>query len=336
MNAAKANVKPFIEHVRELQIRLTWCAASIGVGGFFAYLVHPRLMELIRRPLGQTLYYTSPVGGFNFVFKLCLVAGIIVALPVIIYHCFRFVGPMIKSDSKKLIISFVIWSFVLAVAGVLFGYLISLPAALHFLTAIGGENIKSLIQADEYFNFALAYIAGFALIFQVPVVMLFINKIRPLSPGPMMRMQRYIILASFILAAILTPTPDPVNQAIMALPMVILYQVGVVLVWLVNKKTNRTANNASLRPAPLSGPHQIIAEQATDLASVASNNPKPGTASLQPRRHTRRQIIDITPANRQKGNSLTANERSPVIGKPHNVRPHLAKDQPHLIDMILS
>lgn len=127
-------------------------------------------------------------------------------------------------------------SILLAGAGIAFAYLVSLPAALHFLTNFGGQQVESLITADAYFNFALAYIAGFAVLFQLPLIVLFTNRITPLKPGKMMGAQKYIILGSFIVAAILTPTPDPINQSIMAVPVVLLYQISIILVLLTNIK----------------------------------------------------------------------------------------------------
>lgn len=259
MNSAETGTirKPFIEHVRELQVRLTLSFVAIGICGGVAYVFYEKLLELIQKPLGQTLYYTSPVGGFNFIFKLCLAAGFVGALPFVLYQLFSFVAPLLQKNHTGVIIKYVLWAFILAIAGVLFGYFISLPAALHFLTNFGGQNIQSLIRADEYFNFALAYIAGFALIFQTPLILLFTNRIKPLKPGGMMKFQRYIIVFSFVLAAVLTPTPDPVNQAIMALPIVFLYQVGVILVWLVNKYT-RHSTVVPLPEAPVMKHRQPI------------------------------------------------------------------------------
>lgn len=342
MNGVKADMvkRPFIEHVRELQIRLTWCAAAVAAGGFGAYMIHPSLLELIRRPLGQALYYTSPVGGFNFIFKLCFVTGIIVALPVILYHCFSFAGPLINKARKKLIISFAAWSFILAIAGVLFGYFISLPAALHFLTAFGGDNIQSLIRADEYFNFALAYIAGFALIFQVPVVMLFINRIKPLPPGIMMKSQRYVILASFILSAILTPTPDPVNQAIMALPMVFLYQIGIVLVWLINRnKTNKIYKPSShySEKTAMELNHNSVLKPlvAENINAMTGTSHAPATYH-KPRQTSHRQIMDIAPLNRQKPIRYATNNMTNRPNISYKTHPRLTARRVKMIDMVLS
>jgi sec-independent protein translocase protein TatC len=237
MDSARSSTirKPFIEHLHELRTRLVWCALAMSAGSGLGFALHENLLALIQRPLGQTLYFTSPTGGFNFVFKMSLTFGLVVAMPVLVYQFMKFLSPLIGTHKFR-ILSYLIWSLMLAYAGVLFAYIISLPAALRFLTSFGGANIQALITADEYFNFALAYIGGFALLFQIPLIMLFINRIKPLRPSKLMGVQRFIILGSFIVAAILTPTPDPFNQMIMALPIILLYQIGIILIWAVNRK----------------------------------------------------------------------------------------------------
>lgn len=169
--------------------------------------------------------------------QLCVSFGVVITMPVIFYNLTKFVSPLLKKSQKKYVLRYSIYSILLAYSGVLFAYFISLPAALNFLTNFGGENVSSLITVDEYYSFALAYLLGFAILFQLPIIILFINKIKPLKPSGMMRAQKWVIVISFAVAAILTPTPDPINQTIMALPAVVLYQLGIVLVWFANRKS---------------------------------------------------------------------------------------------------
>src|SRR5690606_28664353 len=106
---------------------------------------------------------------------------------------------------RKLVIVYSVLSFFMAIIGVVFAYFVSLPAALHFLMGFSNETISSLVGVNEYYNFALAYLLGYALLFQLPIIISFINRIKPLNPGGMMKAQRWVILGSFIVAAILTP-----------------------------------------------------------------------------------------------------------------------------------
>lgn len=298
MNSADSAIrKPFIEHVYELRRRVLISVVAILAGGLLSYSVYKDLLHVIQKPLGQTLFYTSPAGGFSFVFKLCFVCGVVVALPIVVFQLLQFLNPLLKKITKRYIIFILLASVSLAGSGIAFAYFISLPAALHFLGNFGGQEIQSLITADAYFNFALAYLGGFAVLFQLPLLILLINRVSPLGPGPLMRIQRYVILFSFIVAAILTPTPDPINQALMAMPIILLYQISIILIWLVNlmKKSKK-------RP--------VANFEHTYLEHTRAAVPIPPTLSISIPAIGQKKFIDIMPQplSAQKSNP------SPKIG----------------------
>lgn len=249
-----AQVQPLREHLRELRARLLRSLAALILASIAGYFMHERLFALVRHPLHEQLYYTTPTGGFNAVIKISILFGTVVAVPVFIYQTARFLSPAFKRHIKALRIIFA--SIFLALSGVLFAYFVSLPAALHFLANIDDKQLQSLITVNEYLNFVFSYVAAFALLFQLPLVMLFINRIKPLRPGGLMGLQRWVILVSFIIAAIFTPTPDPFNQVIMAAPIVALYQLSVVFVWLANRKR--------YQPMPVEIEPQIIRPQVIE------------------------------------------------------------------------
>ncbi len=230
---AAASRQPFSEHIQELRQRLIYCLVALLLGCSVGYALHDKLFALVRQPLHQKLYYTSPVAGFNSMLKLSILFGLVLALPVIMYQLSQFLKPLFSTRTRSLIIIF--YSILLAALGVSFAYFVSLPAAVHFLTNIDSNNLQSLIVVNDYLNFVFNYLGGFAILFQLPLLLLLINRITPLNPKRLMGYERYVILGSFIVAAILTPTPDPVNQAIMAGPIILLYQFSVVLVWWVNR-----------------------------------------------------------------------------------------------------
>lgn len=227
--------KTLAEHIDEIRFRLFWIVITLLGASVVGYLLHGHLLSLAQKPLGSALYYTAPGGGITFIFKLCFSFAIVVALPVVLYHIMRFFFPVVAHIQQKTITRFVVASLLLAYAGVVFAYFVSLPAALHFLSNVGNYSLSALITVDTYYDFVVSYLLGFALLFQTPIIVLFINKVKPMKPGGMMRAQRYIVLISFVIAAILTPTPDPINQVIMALPAILLYQVSVLMVWYSNR-----------------------------------------------------------------------------------------------------
>lgn len=240
-----SGAQPFSEHVRELRRRLLYCLGALFLGSIAGYMMHEWLFRVIRQPLHEQLYYNTPLGGFNAVIKISILFGVMVAVPVFVYQLGKFLSPAFRRRTG--VVKVVFFSAFLGVLGVLFAYYLALPAALHFLANIDSENLQALITINEYLNFVGAYLVGFALLFQLPLVLLFINRIKPLKPGRLMRTQRWVILGSFIIAAIVTPTPDPMNQLIMTLPIVLLYQFSIMLVWYVNQREK----NTELQPTPV-------------------------------------------------------------------------------------
>lgn len=244
MRQKKDTKKPIADHVGELRQRLIWCVLALIAGGILGYKYQQEIIYWLVKPLEQQLFYTSPAGGFDFLIKICLFFGFIVAVPVIVYNFMRFVSPALPHRAAFKTGRIIITSILLALAGIAFAYFVSLPAALHFLSQFTTDQIQSLISAQEYFNFVMLYLAGFALLFQMPLIIAMVNKITPLKPAALMKKQRVVILVSFIIAAVLTPTPDPINQALMAVPIIGLYQTSIGVVWQDNKRSSRKQKRA--------------------------------------------------------------------------------------------
>lgn len=263
--AAAAETLTFAEHVHELRRRLMWSLLFVAIGAGIGYALHDKVLQVLQSPLNDSLYYTAPTGAFSFIIKVCVTFGLIVALPVVVYQIFAFFGPLLSSQKRRTIVGYVFMSVLLAGAGITFAYFVSLPAALHFLVNFGGEttDIQALITADEYFSFVLAYIAGFALLFQLPLVISFINKVTPLKPVQLLGGTRYVILGSFVAAAIITPTPDPLNQALMAGPIILLYFLSVIVVMLSNKLRGRHKVKTVVPSVPLSHLDEILADETS-------------------------------------------------------------------------
>ncbi len=228
--------QPFIEHFYELRRRLGLVAFALIGGSLAGYFLRDHLLELLVKPLNQPLYFTTPGGGFDFVVKLCLVFGFILATPVAIRQLFLFLRPIMSEQSNKFIRVASFASVLLMAGGVVFGYFVTLPGALHFLQEFSSDSVRSLITTDEYFSFVMIYLAGFGLLFQLPLIVLFINRIKPLKPSKMLKAERWLILLSFIAAAIITPTPDPLNQLMMAAPIIILYNLSLIMITLLNRR----------------------------------------------------------------------------------------------------
>ena len=228
---------PFIEHAYELRRRLYFIGISVAVWAAAAYGVQQPIVAILLRPAkGESFIYTSPGGGIDFLFRICIYTGIIFSLPVIVYNCLRFIEPLIGGASWRFIAWGSVASGVLAVAGMLFGYFFGLPAALHFLThQFTTVQIKPLVTIQSYLGFVVVYMVGSALIFQLPLVLLFINRIKPLKPQRLLHYERWIILAAFVLAGLMNPTPNIISQLLIAGPFIIVYQLGILLIAFLNR-----------------------------------------------------------------------------------------------------
>lgn len=209
------------------------------LGSIVGYLIHEPLFRLLKHPLGQELYYNTPVGSFNAMIKISVLVGLVAGIPFLVYQICQFLAPAFKNLNPRRPVSIMIWSLLLALTGVAFGYFISLPASLNFLTNYDSHNVTPMIIVGEYLNFVFSYLLGLALLFQLPLIMLFINRVKPQKPGRLMRHQRWVILISFILAAVISPTPDPMNQLILAAPIVLMYQFSVGLIWVQNRRNKK-------------------------------------------------------------------------------------------------
>lgn len=225
----------FGEHLQELRVRAMVCLTALVAGSTIGYLLHPNILSFLIAPLNQPVFYTSPAGGFDFILKISLFFGFVITLPVLVYNLLRFIAPALPHQSTRLLVTVFLASCGLMSAGMSFAYFVSLPAALYFLEAFTTDTIQALISTDEYFSFVARYLLGFGLLFQLPLIMLTINSVQPISFKTLMRYQKWVLLGSFLAAAFLTPTPDMFNQLLMAVPLLGLYQVTVGLIVIVNR-----------------------------------------------------------------------------------------------------
>jgi sec-independent protein translocase protein TatC len=228
--------KTFLEHLQELKNRFVAVFVIFIIGSIIGYILHKSLIDVLLLYQPMSLIYTSPAGGLDFIIKISISFGLIVSIPVIIYQIFKFLEPILPKNVKISVIKIVLASITLVAIGMAFAYFVCLPTALIFLSKFSSGQIKSFISTNEYFSFVFLYLFGFGILFQLPLVLLLINQIKRLTVKKLLRFERYLIVFSFLIAGILTPTPDLVNQTIMAVPVILLYQMSVLLIWLTNRR----------------------------------------------------------------------------------------------------
>lgn len=241
----------FQEHIHEFRKRLFWVILAGGVSAGIAFAAHKQAISLLQRPLNQPLFYSSPAGGFNFIIRLSVIIGLFITLPVIIYQLLRFVEPALPIRIRRATMLKIIGaSLILAILGVLFAYFYMIPESLRFFAGYSSGQIKPLISADHYLNFFANILVTFALAFQIPLIILFINRIKPLKPGRLLRYQRHVIVAAFVLSLILPFTYDPISQFMVAVPIIFLYYLSVGLLFIANRGKDYGQSKAKA-PKPL-------------------------------------------------------------------------------------
>ena len=239
----------FMDHIRELQWRLAIVALAFLATGAVVYPFFDKIVALLLKPLGNnlSLVYLTPGGAFNFAVQVCIYAAMIGALPVALYHIYRFVMPAVEKTTLRGVLGYSLSSLLLAAVGVAFSYFLALPAAIQFLTSFDLKNISPMLTVESYLSFVMTYLLAGALLFQLPLFMTIINRIKPMTPRMLMSGQRHVILWSVVFAAVISPTPDAVNQLLLAVPIIVMYQVGIVIILLKNRKrADKKSKDSSL------------------------------------------------------------------------------------------
>lgn len=176
-------------------------------------------------------------GRVFFYLKLALAGGLLLASPVIFYQIWRFVAPGLYLHEKKVILPFTLFSTVFFLGGAAFGYFVVFPPAFKFLLGYSTEFLDPMPAVKEYFSLCLRLLIAFGVIFELPIFMVLLAKMGIVNVSFLNRHRKYAILLSFVIAAILTPTPDVVNQLLMAVPLMVLYELSIGLIWLFARKT---------------------------------------------------------------------------------------------------
>lgn len=221
----------FADHIAELRRRLLIVFLFLLAGATAAYVYRRELLTVILAPLdGQHLVYLTPGGGFAFIFQVSIYAGFIAALPPFVYQLHSFVRPALPEKAQKSVRLITLLASSLIVGGVSYGYFVAVPAAIQFLGTFAEDAVTPNLTASSYLSFFLAYIGGLAVLSLIPLLVMFWHWINPQTPRQILKSEQYVLVGAFVLAAIITPTPDALNQAMIALPVIIIYQVGVIAV----------------------------------------------------------------------------------------------------------
>ncbi|MDA0263495.1 MAG: twin-arginine translocase subunit TatC [Chloroflexi bacterium] len=237
----------FMQHIGELRKRVLICVLSVLIGSAVAFVFFQEIIEILVRPArdlnvgtGGELIYTEVTELLTTAIKVSLMGGLVLASPVILFQAVMFVSPGLTGHERRLLFGFmpaVIGAFA---GGVAFGYYILTPPALHFLLTFGGDVAVPLIRISNIINLMIRLLFWMGLAFETPLVMFLLAQLGIVTAGSLARFRRYWVVVAFVLAAIITPTVDPVNQALVAGPLLVLYEVGILLARLAGRNRRKS------------------------------------------------------------------------------------------------
>jgi len=243
----------FTEHLDELRRRLITCLVAVGIGFAVSSCFAERLFVILMRPLikampaGDKLVYTALPEAFFTYFKVALIAGVVFASPVIIYQAWLFVAPGLYQRERRVLFPVVFFSTLFFLGGAIFGYFVVFPFGFKFFISFAGNYVRVMPTLRESLGFATWLLLVFGVVFETPIVILILARLGIVNAEKLRRNQKYAILVIFIVAALLTP-PDVVSQLLMAVPLMILYELGIWTAKLFGKKpsleTEETAPEA--------------------------------------------------------------------------------------------
>ena len=241
---------PLKSHLLELRKRMTYAAISVLVTSVTAFVFYEQVLVLLMEPAEQFVdipngkpIYTDLTEFIGIAAKASLLVGLFASLPFVLYQIVMFVAPGLKPSERRYLYVLMPVSVLVFIAGAAFGYRILFPPMIHFLTNFGSDVATPLIRISNYVNLMLTLLFWMGLIFEMPVVIFFLAKIGVVSPDFLARQRRYAIVVAFILGAIITPTFDPLNQTLVAAPILVLYEASIWLAKLAARGRRKVALN---------------------------------------------------------------------------------------------
>lgn len=231
----------FLEHLEELRWRIIYSILGIVIGAIVCWIFIDFLVDVIllkpAQESGASLQNLKPFGQLFLYMQIAIIGGVIASVPNIFYQLWKFIAPALKKQERKYILAIVIYSSLCFLLGISFAYFIMLPLTMKFAAQFGSKEIINQFAIDEYMSIIISVMLAAGLIFELPMISFFLSKLGILTPEFMRKYRKHSIVVIMVLAAILTPGTDPVSQIILAVPLVLLYEVSILISKLSIKKS---------------------------------------------------------------------------------------------------
>jgi sec-independent protein translocase protein TatC len=238
MRAGKGRKSPdemtFLEHLEDLRKRLFYSVLALFIGFVPGWIFAKDIYKILARPVtqylpaGTKLAFTGLTAPFMLYMKVAFLGSLFVMSPFVFLQLWYFIAPGLYQKEKKYVVPFVLMTTFFFSLGAVFGYFIVFPWACRFFLQLGGD-FQPVIKVDEYFGFALRVLLGIAVVFELPTLIFFLAKMGLVTARWMIRNFKYAVLVVFIIAAVITPTPDAITQSIVAVPMLALYGLSILI-----------------------------------------------------------------------------------------------------------
>ena len=237
-NMSPEEKQTLIQHLEDLRRSVLISVIAVLITTLASFSFNESLMSLAMYPLSgfdQKLIVTGVTEAFFVKLKLAFMAGFVIAFPVILWALWRFIKPALYPEERKYVYMFLPFSLLLFVVGMLFAYFVVLKVILSFFIFMAGESLEALFKVDQYLSFIIGFLIPFGLIFQMPVASFLLTKLGIIKYEKLTKNRKYAILAAFVIGAVLTP-PDPVSQTMMAVPIIILYEISILTAKFASRK----------------------------------------------------------------------------------------------------
>ncbi len=243
----RSREQTLLQHLGELRRRVFICVVALLVASAASFVLFERLIEILVKPArdlqlgtGGELIYIEVTELLTTAIKVSLVSGLVLASPVILYQVVMFVAPGLTGREKRYLFGFMPAVILAFAGGVAFGYYVLTPPALHFLLTFGGDVATPMIRVSNIINLMIRLLFWMGLAFETPLVMYLLAQLGLVNARSLGKFRRYWVVVAFILAAIITPTVDPFNQALVAGPLLVLYEVGILLARIAGRSRSKS------------------------------------------------------------------------------------------------
>lgn len=231
----------FLEHLEELRWRIIFSIIGIVVGTIVAWIFIDFLVDVVllkpAKDSGAHLQNLRPFGQLFLYMQIAIMVGIIISIPNIFYQFWQFISPALRKHERRYIFWIVAFSSICFLLGIAFAYFVMLPLTLKFAAQFGSESIKNEFSIEEYMSIIISVMLAAGLIFELPMVSFFLSKLGILKPSFMKKFRKHAIVIIMIAAAFLTPGTDPVSQIVLAVPLVVLYEISIFISKISQKKS---------------------------------------------------------------------------------------------------